>query len=540
MRSPLLFLPAALLSACTGGGGGSGADYTLTVTPVLPHNQGSLLSELDRMDLVVQPQTGDAEVLALTGLSTGDTSTFDKLPALDGATLMLKGYSGANLVAYGRTELQSIETGEVVVRILVSRVDDFAEMNDLGTATGFAALAPAGSGRFLLFGGNKKGVYPDSASDQILSFDVAPPNEGLIFQTLAATMPPRDDGGAGRICATATLLTRGDHDQRGQILVAGGADTFTIDTTGGYQPDTSTVTWSTFLFDPATNTTTVLRDEDEALVHERCGATATELSNGDVVVVGGLARGATGTFPAQSTAEIYNPVAGGFESVSGTPGGPFLFHAAAALGDQGVLVCGGLTESSGGFAASNKCDLVTALGSIVPATNMPQALIHPAMAPLPDGTVLLTGGAAPAGTSQLFNFPATVSDGAWIYDGAVWTPVGGDAAPQTLTIPRAMHQMIALPDGNVLIVGGVTEIGLFWNMVYGAATAVPCAELFNATTERFGVIGECDPGTGTGPLSEAVAVAGVALDPDYGVLVASGLNPDEDGATGVSLYVPTP
>ncbi|MCK6506821.1 hypothetical protein L6R53_26195 [Myxococcota bacterium] len=540
MTLPLLLAPAAaLLAACTGGGGEGGADYSLSITPVLPPNQGALLTELDSMDLVFDALGDEPVVMPLSSLAAGDSSTFDDLPALEGTVLELRGYVGSTLRAYGRTAPLTLQTGGLDLRVLVSAVDEVGHLADLPDPSAFGALAAGGDGRFLLFGGNEEGVFGTESTSSILALSLAPASDDLAFTELEVQMPPRDaqaagdDGGEGRICHSATPLTRGNHELVGRVLVAGGAAALMQEDGGSYLPDLSTATWSSFLFDPATDTVETL-SEAAALVQPRCGHTATELPSGAVVLVGGLGYGTAGQFNAQATAEIFDPLIGGFELVDGTPDGPFLFHGAAALGSEGVLVCGGLAPSGSRWDGSQACDLVGNAGTISSAGALPEKLIHPAMAPLPDGRVLLTGGAVPTAASELFYFEAEVSDRAWIYDGEDWTET------DPMKAPRAMHRMVALPDGDVLVVGGTTEIGEFWNMVYGTAWAVPCAEVFDADTERFALVGDCDLDAPAGALPEPVALAGVAVDDAFGALVAGGLNENEDGAKGVSLYRPSP
>lgn len=534
MSLPLLLAPAvALLAACNGGEAEGGADYSLSITPVLPPNQGALLTELDSMELVFDA-TGEAPtVLSLSSLAAGDSSSFAELPALDGTVLELRGYVGSTLRAYGRTAPLTLQTGSLDIRVLVSAVDEVGHLADLPDPSSFGALAAGGAGRFLLFGGSEEGVFATESTAAILALSLSPASEGLAFEELEVEMPPRDDGGEGRICHSATPLTRGNHELVGRVLVAGGAAALMQEEGSSYLPDLSTATWSSFLFDPSSDTVETL-SEASALVQPRCGHTATELPSGAVVLVGGLGYGTAGQFNAQATAEIFDPLIGGFELVDGTPDGPFLFHAAAAFGSEGVLVCGGLMTSGSRWDGSDACDLVGNAGGISSAESLPEKLIHPAMAPLPDGRVLLTGGAVPDAASELFSFQAEVSDRAWIYDGDRWEETDG------MKVPRAMHRMVPLPDGDVLVVGGTTEIGEFWNMVYGTAWAVPCAEVFDADTERFALVGDCDVDAPAGALPEPVAVAGVAVDDAFGALIAGGLNENEDGAKGVSLYRPAP
>lgn len=540
MSLPLLLAPAAaLLVACNGGEGEGGADYAMSITPVLPPNQAALLTELDRMDLVFDALGETPTVLALESLEAGDSSTFDELPALEGTVLELRGYVGNNLRAYGRTTPLTLETGSLDLRVLVSAVDEVGHLADLPDPTAFGALAAGGDGRFLLFGGNEEGVFGTESHAKIHALTLAPASQDLAFEELEVQMPPRDadasgdDGGEGRVCHSATPLTRGNHELVGRILVAGGAASLMQEDGSSYLPDLSTATWSSFLFDPDADTADPL-SEASALVQPRCGHTATELASGAVVLVGGLGYGTAGQFNAQRTAEIFDPLIGGFEMADGTPDGPFLFHAAAALGADSVLVCGGLAPSGSRWDGSDACDVVSSGGDISSADPLPEKLVHPAMAALPDGRVLLAGGAIPDAEAALFSFEAQVTEKAWIFDGDRWEET------DSMQVPRAMHRMVALPDGDVLVVGGTTEIGEFWNMVYGTAWAVPCVEIFDADTERFAVVGDCDLDTPSGALPEPVALANVAVDDAFGALVAGGLNENEDGAVGVGLYRPTP
>lgn len=535
---PTLLLSAALaLVGCSGSG--SSADYQIIVTPVLPLNHPELLSSVDRLALVIDSGDGDPVELDLSSGASGTVDTFEGMEALDGARLELRGYTGSTLTAIGRSEPLSISTGSQEVRILVGAVGTFNQLENISDRVAFGALASVGDGRFYLFGGNDQGTYEQDAWPNIWSFDIAPPADELTFTLLPDLMPPKEDGSSGRICHTATTLTQGGHEYVGRILVAGGAERVTLQDGSSYSADFTTASATAFLFDPATETVEVL-SEASRLLDERCGHTATELPTGKVVVAGGLKGTSTGSLTALEDAELFDPSTGGFVPVDGSPEGPLVFHAAAPMSNGGVMLCGGLKRAVSNFAASSSCDMVTASGEFLPGPELPEGLIFPAMAPLPDGKLLLTGGANPTDSYGLFEFPDAVTAQAWVYDGSDWVETDSMASA------RAMHEMVALPDGNVLVIGGISQISSasepeategFWNMLWGSSYAVSCAELYIAGTGRFEAIGSCDEGLG--PISDPIARPQVALDEDFGVVIAGGLTAEsfkETGSPVVDFY----
>ncbi|MEP6833659.1 MAG: kelch repeat-containing protein [Gemmatimonas sp.] len=107
---------------------------------------------------------------------------------------------------------------------------------------------------------------------------------------------------------------------------------------GGYEAGSFTALASVEIFDPVAGTFTFTGNMSKA----RSGHTATRLANGMVLVVGGSNNGADGT-----TAELYNPATGLFESVNGSLTVSRSNHAAALLGDGRVAIIGG--ESGDNF-----------------------------------------------------------------------------------------------------------------------------------------------------------------------------------------------
>lgn len=140
--------------------------------------------------------------------------------------------------------------------------------------------------------------------------------------------------------------------------------------------------------------------------------TATRLTFGDVLIAGGSAEvpdAVTGIAVATSSADLFLPEFSGFTTLPPLAT-PRAHHAAAALPDDRVLVCGG--------------------------------------APIAGARV--GSGTEPLGSCEIL---AHNPDGA----GFVWLP-GPD-----LLVPRYGHAMFALPDGSVLVVGGVGPGDSFGN-----------------------------------------------------------------------------
>jgi len=526
----------SLLTACSGGGGSA---FELTVTPVVADNQLDLLSGLDRLVLVITPEGGAPVELEVSALQSGQTTSFEGVAGADAAVLELRGFIGSDVVAIGESETVSFGEGPQDVEIFVAAVDELAELTALSSARAFAAVAPGGDGRFLLFGGSPEGGKLGDRDNAIFSLDLAPPDAGLSFQQLDVTMPALEDGVAGRICHTATPLTQGSHGLLGRILVVGGAAGI-LDSEGvppATFADASTVTADAFLFDPATDTVTDL-SESARLNRNRCLHTAHELPSGQVIVVGGIGD-IDGTWAFEQSAEIFDPDHGSFDLASGTPSGPMLFHAAARLGDDRVLACFGLQSAANGLVkGSTDCDIIASSGEIttVDMSGWDLPLVHAAMAPLPDGRVLLTGGFDTTDiTDSIFGFDGVpaVAD-AWIFDGSTWGPA------DSMAVPRAMHRMVPLPNGDVLVVGGVTEVDGTRGMIYSSDAAVACAEVYDSNSGRFRILGDCDTGAGLGSMSQAAAMPAAGLDVDRGVMVVGGLGRDGGSTSNVDFYAPVP
>lgn len=258
----------------------------------------------------------------------------------------------------------------------------------------------------------------------------------------------------------------------GHILIIGGLD-------GGNLAQASCE-----LFDPATETLFPIA----SMAHPRAGHAATLLADGRVLVTGGLtdwtdannqliARLST----AQTTAEIFDPATGVWTEV-GAMATRRMGHAQTLLPDGRVLVSGGVTGGQpgivtlfGGFAAgpvmTGTCEVFDpTTNNFSAAPNLAIARAFHSATHLPGRGVLAAGGAA-GGTDG-----STVSQHSCeLLDPALsaWTATANLTTTST-TGPSAFHRAELLPSGDVLIVGGLSDVRI--------GTALPLVGVHDGTT----------------------------------------------------------
>ena len=286
------------------------------------------------------------------------------------------------------------------------------------------------------------------------------------------------------------------------------------------------------------------------LLEGRYGETATLLSDGRVLVVGGVESNGDPQ-KTLATAEVYDPGTGVW-TATGSMATARTGHGATLLSDGRVLVEGGqgAGEPATNLLSAELYDphtgIWTATGSMVTPAG------HGTLTLLPDGKVLGVGGgrSGPDASAELFD-PRT----------GAWTTIG------SMATRRAGHTATLLLDGRVLVVGGaysgpVTLAELYdpktgtWSpsgqmsiqrsghtstllpggrvLVAGAAAG---PNMPSATAELF------DPSTGSWSTTGSMVVprhsAHAVLLPDGRVLVAGGRTAHQAELCSAELYDPS-
>jgi hypothetical protein len=196
------------------------------------------------------------------------------------------------------------------------------------------------------------------------------------------------------------------------------------------------------------------------LHHPRSDHGATALQDGRVFVTGGNAD----TKLIAST-EIYNPRTDTWVQAAPMPRARTQ-NSAVTLLDGRVLVSGGIDTNGAATDTSFIYDPGTDRWAVGP--RMTVARMQQVVVPLPSGDVLIAGGDGPAsGTSELFLFRESR-----------FVPSG------TLVTPRLVAQGAALPDGRVVLSGGLPlrmhefaplSTAEIWDPKTGLWTALPSA-----------------------------------------------------------------
>jgi hypothetical protein len=160
-----------------------------------------------------------------------------------------------------------------------------------------------------------------------------------------------------------------------------------------------------------------------------------------VLVAGGYHR-----TPRAPSAELYDPVSGTW-TATGDMATPRYRHTATLLPDGKVLVTGG---TNGGFNPLASAELYDPQSGTWSVTHgmAAQRESHVAVQ-LPDGRVLVTGGRGSADTSASGLHEPVAS--AELYD-----PASGTwSTTASMVAARLEHTATLLPDGTVLVAGGV-------------------------------------------------------------------------------------
>ena len=202
-----------------------------------------------------------------------------------------------------------------------------------------------------------------------------------------------------------------------------------------------------------------------SLLDPRSDHAAVTLKDGRVMVIGGN----FGTKLVRSV-EIYDPAADAWTLAAGLPRARTQFSA-VTLPDGKVLVLGGIDTDGGSTDTTFMYDPAKDAWSDGPRMTMPR--LQQAMVVLPNGDILLAGGGGvAAGTSEVYRAREQR-----------FVPSG------PLLEPRLVAQIAALPDGRVVVSGGLPP-------TMTAYRPMSSSEIWDPTTGRW---------TGLGPMSEGRA-----------------------------------
>jgi hypothetical protein len=143
------------------------------------------------------------------------------------------------------------------------------------------------------------------------------------------------------------------------------------------------------------------------------------LETGQVLFAGG-ASGPGGNSGILASAELYHPTTGTF-SLTGSMTVPRSKHNAVLLASGQVLVMGGVNPSvSGPLASAELYDPTSGTFSLTGSMTIPRFFVFPTVVLLPDGQVLVAGGAdnGPVASAELYiGFPTDkdqCKNGGWM------------------------------------------------------------------------------------------------------------------------------
>ncbi|HTR50887.1 MAG TPA: hypothetical protein VMJ10_09285 [Kofleriaceae bacterium] len=455
----------ALLAACN--------DSPQLFAPIidLPENASAQPPTLDQLTMSVANE-GAADDLVSATFTHGQTVELTHVPFGDDLVVHLTGFVSTQEVAYGRTcgFAMAAETPPPVTHLFFASEVKFAQLAQVPEIRegGIAVTYHDGSGLFI--GGT------DGDGNAVTDVERFDPRTDTL--AVLATLAPRTGavvtqvgtGGDAQVAVIGGIDAGGVGAQIVELIEADNPPATRVDTVADTNMSRTGLTATTLTDgsviviggdDPTmgassavdeiqlANGTAEVHPLNAGLAFARYGHTATRLGDdlgAAVLVTGGV--DATGSPVAQ--AELFKPLSMGF-----LPGFTYQMkypraqHQAVLMPDGSVLFIGGIVDTSG--TATTRLELFTQDAGFADVGGLPSnaGLVDFAATTLPDGRVLLTGGRTTVGGPPLATAFIAQLDAV---DGSVEV-----IATDSLSTPRAGHQATLLCDGTVLISGGTDD-----------------------------------------------------------------------------------
>lgn len=354
-----------------------------------------------------------AAVVVWTAAAIADTPAFTPTT---GAPVVGRANHSATLLDDGRVMLAGgFETSAPeAVEAYDPASGGFAQIGQLSLGRYFHAAAKLGNGKVLVIGGfEQSGLAPLNGEVFDPLTGAVTPTGNMENPRIAPEATLLADGRvlvsgggiqSGEIYDPSTngftpvyaLVSRFFHSAtrlaNGQVLIAGGID------------NQDQVLNNTELFDPVSGSVTAVG----GMLTPRTLHTATLLPSGKVLFAGGSTSGNLGAPVYTSSAELFDPASNTFTPISGALRIPRGGHTASSLSDGRVLLIGGrspLDSPSGRTEATTELfDPVT--GRFAGFGTMAQPRYGHTSTALADGSVLVAGGHGPAQSSaELYLVP---------------------------------------------------------------------------------------------------------------------------------------
>jgi hypothetical protein len=387
------------------------------------------LQPLGGLAIVPPPWTPDPIVAVGPPAPTPSATPMPDLGAgfsLTGAQTTSSGAADtATLLADGRVLVTTV--CGTTAEIYDPSTNAFTETGSLGVRRASKTATLLRDGRVLFAGGYY--CAPAGQDGIWATAEVYDPRTG-VFSPTGSMHAPRE-------FHTATLLADG------RVLIAGGlsgapATTSTAILASFETAETSASVLATAeIYDPVTGTFSKTGSMSTFRDHH----TATLLADGRVLVAGGGGE----AYASSTSADVYDPATGKFTKTGSMHTGRWL-HTATLLNDGRVLILGGRSPKDSVYRSAELYDPRT--GAFRTAGNMREGRQQHSATLLEDGRVLIAGGYWSDGQNW------RVLSSAEMYDPGA----GSFSAIGSIGTPRQEHIATRLPDGRVLIVGGI-DIG---------------------------------------------------------------------------------